>query len=155
MSAQAVGGLVGAVVIGVRVTTRSPVELLGWGAIGLGLIDLVTFNYPAFVPGIGLGLVLMAVVGVPATAFGTGYTAAIQAETEDAYRGRVFGALGTTSALLMIVGAVIAGLATARLGAVAVLTIDSLAYIAAGAFALRTLAPGAATHLGRQEPSIS
>ena len=113
----------------------------------------MTFNYPAFVPGIWLGLMLMAVVGLPATAFGTGYTAALQLEAGDAYRGRVFGALNTTSALLMIVGAAVAGLATERLGAVAVLTIDSLAYVVGGAFALRTLAIGAATRLGRKEPS--
>jgi hypothetical protein len=60
--------------------------------------------------------------------------------------------LGATSALFMIVGAAVAGLATERLGAVAVLTVDSLAYIAAGAFALRTLATRAATRLGREAP---
>lgn len=151
MAAQAVGGMVGAMVVGSRLALRSPVFLLGWGAIGLGAIDLVTFNYPAFVPGIWLGLLLMAVVGVPATAFGTGYTAAIQTEADDAFRGRVFGALGASSALLMIVGAAIAGLATERLGAVAVLTIDSLAYIAGGVFALRTLSAGA-TRFARREP---
>jgi MFS family permease len=153
LSAQAAGGLVGAVVIGAWGKTRSPVYLLGWGAIGIGIIDLMVFNYPAFVPGIWLGLVLMAVGGVPATAFGTGYTAALQAEAADAYRGRVFGALGATSALFMIAGAAIAGVATERLGAVAVLTIDSLGYIAGGAFALRTLATEAATRLGRKQPS--
>ncbi len=153
MSAQAVGGLAGAVVIGAWGKTRSPMYLLGWGAIGLGLIDLVIFNYPALFPEIWPGLILMAIVGVPATAFGTGYTATIQTEAEDTYRGRVFGALSTTMGLLMIVGAVIAGAATERLGAVAVLTIESLAYVAAGAFALKMLATGAAARLGRQEPS--
>jgi hypothetical protein len=120
----------------------------------VGLTDLATFNYPAFLPEIGLGLILMAVVGIPATAFGTGYTSALQVEAADAYRGRVFGALGATSALFMIVGAAIAGLATERLGAVAVLTIDSLGYALAGAFALWTLRTGAATRLGRKEPGI-
>ncbi len=153
LSAQAAGGLVGAVVIGAWGKSRSPVSLLGWGAIGGGLIDLMVFNYPAFVPGIWLGLVLMAIHGVPATAFGTGSTAALQTEAEDAYRGRVFGALGATSALFMIGGAAVAGLATERLGAVAVLTIDSLGYVAGGAFALRTLGTGAVTRRGRKEPS--
>jgi MFS family permease len=154
VSAQAVGGLVGAVVIGARAKRRSPLSLLGWGAIGLGLIDLAIFNYPAFVPAIWPGLVLMAIVGVPAAAFGTGYTVAIQAETADAYRGRVFGALLATSALLMIVGAAIAGLAMERLGAVAVLTIDGLGYVAAGALALRTLGTGAETRIGHKQPSV-
>jgi Na+/melibiose symporter-like transporter len=153
LSAQAVGGLIGAAAVGAWGKTHPPVYLLGWGAIGLGLTDLVLFNYPAFVPGIWLGLVAMAGGGVPGAAFGTGYTAAIQVEAADAYRGRVFGALLATSALLMIVGAAIAGLATERFGSVAVLTIDSLGYVAGGVFALRTLATGAATRLGRTEPT--
>ena len=109
----------------------------------------MVFNYPAFVPGIWLGLILMALDGVPGTAFGTGYTSALQAETDDAYRGRVFGALGAISALFMIVGASIAGLATERFGAVAVLTIDSLGYVGGGVFALMALTTGAA-RLGRK-----
>jgi hypothetical protein len=127
--------------------------LLGWGAIGLGLIDLAIFNYPAFVPGIWLGLVLMGIVGIPATAFGSGYMTVLQTEATDAYRGRVFGALGAVSALFMIVGATVAGLATPLIGAVAVLTIDSLGYIAGGVFALGSLTTGVATLLGRKAPS--
>jgi hypothetical protein len=118
----------------------------------MGLLDLIVFNYPVFLAGIWLGLILMAVCGVPAVAFGTGYTAAIQAETSDAYRGRVFGALLAMSALFMISGAAFAGLATDRLGAVTVLTIDSLGYAAGGAVALCTLATKAA-RFGREEPS--
>jgi MFS family permease len=154
LSAQAVGGLVGAVVVGAWGKFRPPVYLLGWGAIGLGLTDLVVFNYPAVVPGIWLGLIFMAAGGVPGAAFGTGYTAAIQVEAGDAFRGRIFGALLATSALLMIVGAAIAGFATERLGAVAVLTIDSLGYIAGGAFALWALATGAAKRIGREQASV-
>ncbi|HEV2109233.1 MAG TPA: MFS transporter, partial [Thermomicrobiales bacterium] len=154
MSAQAVGGLAGAVVIGAWGKRHSPLRLLGWGAIGLGLIDLVIFNYPAFIPGIWLALVLFVIVGVPVTAFGTGYTTTVQTEAEDAYRGRIFGALSTTMGLLMIVGAAIAGAATERLGAVAVLTIDSLAYVAAGAFALKMLGTGVTTRIRRKQPSV-
>lgn len=133
---------------------RSPVHLLGWGAIGLGLIDLATFNYPAFIPGIWLGLVLMAIVGVPATAFSTGYLAALQTEADDAYRGRVFGALSTAMGLLMMTGAAIAGAATERFGAVAVLTIDSLAYVAAGAYALRALEFRVTARVSRNQASV-
>ena len=140
ISAQAIGGVLGALVVGARGTSRSPIFLLGWGAIGIGFFDLLTFNYPAFIPGVWLGIVFMAIVGIPVTAFGTGYTTAIQTEAGDAFRGRVFGALNATAALLMVVGALIAGVATERIGAVTILTIDSLAYMAGGIFALVTLA---------------
>jgi MFS family permease len=149
LSAQAVGGMIGAALVGSRFGTRSPVALLGWGAIGIGLCDLVLFNYPAFAPVLWPALLLFAVAGLPATAFGTGFTSAIQLEAEDAFRGRVFGAMNALSALLMIVGAGIAGVATERFGPVAVLTIDALAYIAGGVVALWTLTGVAAARRRR------
>lgn len=139
MSAQAVGGLAGGLIIGSRARMSSPIRLLGWGAIFLGLIDLMIFNYPAFIPGVWLGVVFMAIVGIPATAFSSGYTTTIQTESEDEFQGRIFGALNTTAALLMIAGAAIAGFATEALGAVTMLTLDSIAYVAAGVFALVSL----------------
>lgn len=148
MSAQAVGGLLGSVVIGAWAKGASPARLLGWGAIGLGAIDLVIFNYPAFLSGIWLGLLLFAVAGVPATASMTGFTTTIQTEAEDAFRGRIFGALNTTMALLMIVGAAIAGVATERLGVVTILTIQSASYVAAGIFALKMLGAWALPRTG-------
>jgi len=155
MSAQAVGGLLGAVVIGAWAKGASPARLLGWGAIGLGAIDLVIFNYPAFLSGIWLGLLLMAIVSVPATAFGAGFTTTIQTETADAYRGRVFGALNTTMALLMIVGAALAGAVTGRLGATTVLTVQSASYVVAGLFALKMLGAWAWPRLGSNPIPVS
>lgn len=136
LSAQAVGGIVGSVIIGSWFKSAATFKLLGWGAIGVGMIDLVTFNYPAFLGGIWLGLLLMVIVGIPATAFGAGYTTMIQTEVDDKYRGRVFGALSTSMSVLMIAGALIAGLVTERLGSVAVLSLQSISYAAAGVFAL-------------------
>lgn len=155
LSAQAIGGMIGAVAIGRWGNRRPPIALLGWGAFLVGLIDLAVFNYPRIVPGIGLGLMLLALDGLPASAFGTGYAASVQTETEDAFRGRVFGALSAISALCMIGGAAIAGLATPRLGAVAVLSLDSLGYAGGGAFALWALATGTATRFGRASPETS
>ncbi len=152
--AQAVGGMIGAVLVGSWGKRRSPLFLLGIGALGVGLTDLIFFNYPAFVPGIWLGLLLMMIDGIPGAAFGTGYVASLQAATEDRYRGRVFGALLAMSALFMIAGALIAGVATPRLGAVTVLTLDSLGYIGGGLFALRALGTSATPKLRRRAPVL-
>jgi len=129
----------GAFVIGSWYKGALAIRLLAWRAIGVGVIDLAIFNYPAVIGGMGLGLGLVVMVGVPATAFGTGFTATIQMEAEDAYRERVFGALNTTMALLMIVGASLAGAVTERLGAVTVLTVQSLSYVGADLFDLEML----------------
>lgn len=139
MSAQAVGGLMGSLLVGGWARRAAPIRLVGLGAIGLGLVDLVLFNYPAVISGIWLGLALFWLAGFPVTAFSTGFLTTIQTETEDAYRGRVFGALNAIMALLLMVGAIIAGVATERFGVVTVLTIQSVSYLVAGAFALTVM----------------
>jgi MFS family permease len=141
MSAQAIGGLAGSLVIGAIGRAFSANRLLGWGAIGLGVIDMMTFNYPAFISGVWLGVAFMAVVGIPVSAFQTGYMSTVQSESTDVYRGRIFGALNATSALLAMVGALIAGVVTGRIGAVPTLTLQSASYIVAGLVALRMVVP--------------
>ncbi len=139
MSAQAVGGLLGSLVVGNWARQVSPMRLLGWGAIGLGITDLALFNYPAFTSGIWLGLLFLCLAGFPVSAFSTGFTTVIQTEAEDAYRGRVFGALSTTMGLVMILGASIAGPLTERFGVVPVLSVQSASYPVAGIFALTAM----------------
>jgi hypothetical protein len=60
----------------------------------------------------------------------------VQRSTLDSYRGRVFGALGTTSSLSLLVGMLIATLFGNRLGAVNLLDGTALLYILAGLLAL-------------------
>ena len=132
LSAQAVGGIAGGVAIGWLGGRVAPVYLLGFGALLLGLIDLVIFNYPAFLPGITLALVLMAVVGIPASSFGAGYTTLMQTNVADKLLGRVFGAVGTTSAFAMLLGMAVAGVLGDRVGVVPVLNIQGGVYVVAG-----------------------
>ncbi|HEY3231775.1 MAG TPA: MFS transporter [Roseiflexaceae bacterium] len=144
MSAQAVGGLIGGVIVGFASKQLSPARLIGLSAIVFGLIDLAIFNYPAFIPGIALGLILFVVVGVPGVGFMSGVNTLLQTAVVDQYRGRVFGALGTTQALLMLIGTLAAGMLGDRLGVVTMLNIQGGGYVLAGCAAL-ILLPGAAT----------
>ena len=155
MAAQGIGGLTGSVVIGAWARALSPVRLIGWGAIGLGLIDLITFNYPALLPALWPGLVTMAIVGIPASAFMAGYMSSIQRDSSETHRGRIFGAINTTSAALAIIGAVIAGLVTGPLGAVPTLTVQSAAYVAAGILALMLLVSPAVDQLSRSAAPVA
>jgi len=145
VGAQAVGGVVGAALLGGVGRGRSPVALLGWGAIGLSTIDLLTINYPAVWPEAGIwpGLVFFVVVGFPAIAYQTGLNTLLQLRIEDAYRGRVFGALQAVSAGLMVAGSAAAGPLNDRFGVVPVLNAQALAYILAGIAALALLGGGA------------
>jgi MFS family permease len=140
VAAQAVGGLAGSAVIG-RIGKSVPTGLLyGLGVLLGGTIDLMTFNAHRIYPGVLPPLVLMAIVGLPFAAIGVGQVTLIQTAAPDEYRGRVFASLGAVMSLSVLVGAGLAGVFGDRLGIVATLTIDGVAYILAGMLALALLA---------------
>jgi hypothetical protein len=71
----------------------------------------------------------------------------IQQAVRDAYRGRVFGQMGTTSSLLRLAGTLIAGALGGALGPTVLLTIQGGSYIAMGLLALAVL-PGMLVRAG-------
>lgn len=139
VAAQAVGGIAGGAVVGVAARRIPPSRLIGGCAVAFGLIDLITFNYPAYISGIGLGLTLMALVGVPSVGYGAGILTLLQAGVEDRYRGRIFAAYLTTAALLMLAGTVLGGALAGALGVLTFLNLSGLSYVLAGLLLLALL----------------
>ena len=135
MSAQAVGGIIGSVLIG-RVKHVPLYKLMGVSAVIFGLIDLAIFNYPTYIPGILLGVILMVLVGLPVVGYDTGLTTMLQNAMPDAYRGRVFGAFGTTAALLGLFGTILAGYLGEHVYVVTILNVQGLGYVVTGILAL-------------------
>jgi MFS family permease len=109
-----------------------------------GLIDLAIFNTPAFFPFYWLSIGLFIAVGIPGIIALTGAQSRLQASAPDAYRGRVFGALGAAMGLFMLAGTLVAGVVTHELGVVTVLNIDSASYVVAGLFVIWALPKGSA-----------
>ena len=60
----------------------------------------------------------------------------LQAKSPDAYRGRIFGVLGVVTGLLYLIGTLIAGIFTDRLGVVTVLNMQAVGLTFAGLLAL-------------------
>jgi MFS family permease len=147
MSAQAVGGLFGGALLGSVVQRHAPVRVFGIASVVFGLLDLALFNYPLVLSGVWLGLVLIGLVGIPTIGIGAGFTTMIQQAVRDAYRGRVFGQMGTTSSLLRLAGTLIAGALGGALGPTVLLTIQGGSYIAMGLLALAVL-PGMLVRAG-------
>ena len=152
VAAQAIGGLLGNAVIGRVGRGVTPGRLIGLGAIGLGAIDLLTFNAYHVVPGLAPPLILMAVVGVPAAGIGVGYITLLQTSVADEYRGRVFGAFSATSALAVLIGSGLAGALGDLLGIVTVLNIQGVVYVLAGAMVLALLTGARAARQAPDEP---
>jgi MFS family permease len=141
MSAQAIGGVLGGLAAGWFARRLPPERLYGWGLLTFGLIDLALFNYPLAFSGVLIGLVLIAVVGIPGVASNAARQTLIQADVEDRYRGRVFGALGTTAAALMLVATFVAGAIGEAVGPIAMLNVQGGAYVVSGIAVLLLLTP--------------
>jgi MFS family permease len=136
LSAQAIGGLIGGVLLGFVGSRLPPSRLLALSAIVFGLVDLVIFTYPAFLEGYALALALMVVVGVPAAALGAAFNTLMQTAVGDAFRGRLIGAVGTTTALTMLAGMIVASVLGDHVGVIPLLVIQAAAYPAFGLVAL-------------------
>lgn len=132
MSAQAVGGLLGGMVVARLGNRVSPAVLLGPSALIFGLIDLMIFNYPAFFPGFVLAIFLFILVGLPSAGFGASFSTLLQTGVADEYRGRVFGAVNTTFALLTLIGMGLASTLGDVAGIVPVINIQGYGYVLAG-----------------------
>ena len=139
LSAQAIGGIIGGVIISVVAARFAPARLLGWGSVGVGLIDTAIFNYPSFLSGVGLGLVLFALAGLPVSALQAGLMTLFQTSVADRFRGRVFGAYGTTAALFNLVGIGAGGVLGDRLGVVPVINTQAVVYLVGGFMVLGLL----------------
>ena len=142
-TAQAVGGLIAGVVIarvGHRVAMR---WLVGGGMVGLGLADLGAFNaHRVAAPGtaaVGVAMGWMVLAGFPVVAGGAGRQALVQAQTVDAYRGRVFGALRAVQGLALLVGFGVGGVLGDAVGIVPVLSASAAVRVLGGLVALALL----------------
>ncbi len=154
VSSQAIGGIVGGLLVGWRGMVLAPPRLLGLGALGLCLFDLMTFNYHVFWPGIWPAIVFMAIVGVPIAGLVAGQTTLLQTGTEDAYRGRILGAFGAVGALSTLIGALVGGLLGDRVGIVTLLNIQGLGYGTAGVIVLIALRNVTATGWEGSSPAM-
>lgn len=82
-SSQAIGGILGEVIISTVAVRFAPVKLLGWGAISVGLIDAGIFTYPLFFSGAIPGVVLFALAGLPVSAWQAGFMTLFQTGVAD------------------------------------------------------------------------
>lgn len=144
LSAQAVGGIVGGILVTALGHRVAPRALFGWGATAFGLLDLALFLYPLAAPTPWPAIALIALVGLPAAALSAGMLTIFQLGTTDQVRGRVYGTLNTAQNLAMLSSTLLAGGLAATLGIVQVIAVQGAVYVIAGVvilIALRSKAP--------------
>jgi MFS family permease len=141
VSAQAIGGIAGGVLTTLFGHRFSPRALLGWGAVAFGMIDLTLFLYPLVSRVLWPAPVLMVIVGLPSALLIAGLMTLFQTATDDAHRGRVFGAAVAVDATAMLAGTIAAGALAERVGIVPVIAAQGVGPILAGVLVLVAL-PG-------------
>ncbi len=134
-TAQGSGGMIGALTIGQVGKLLRPIYLiiLGLGTAGVFLFFIVN------IPVLPLDLVLTALIGLTVVGFFVTVQTLLQKGVADEYRGRVFGAFGTTNALLMLIGMGIASSLGDTLGVVILLDIAGGLFLLAVVLAMLTL----------------
>ena len=136
---QAIGGLLGGLVVVGLARRLEPGRLLGVSLLVFAAVDLAIWNGPALTTGGWLYLGLFVAAGIPGIGFLTGLTALVQERTGDAYLGRVFATYYGSFNGLMALGMLLAGLLGDTVGVVPVLNGQAGLYLLAGVVAVATL----------------
>jgi MFS family permease len=132
MTAHAVGGIVGSLFVGILGRNLTPRHLMGWFSVVASVLLLVRFNVPV----LWLALTLSVLNGGTSVAAAVGVDTLVQQSIPDRYRGRVFGSLGATGALLSLAGALTGGVLGGVIGIVPTLDIAAGLVGAAGVVVL-------------------
>ncbi|HEX5506564.1 MAG TPA: MFS transporter [Thermomicrobiales bacterium] len=135
MTTQAIGGLAGGLLAARLGRAIAPARLIGVGALLTGVFIIAIVSTPT----LAADLVLMALIGGPAVVTFVAIETLLQNLTEDRFRGRIFGALGTTMALAQLVGMALAGALGNPLGTLPVLDLTGALYCVGGVLTLALL----------------
>ncbi len=138
---QAVGGVIGGVLIATRRRRAQPSTLIGVGFVGMAIWGAVFWNLPALTTSIGVYAVLMAATGPAATACGVGITTAVQEYTPAAYLGLYIGTTEAAAAVGQGVGALAAGTLLDRVALAPLLNVEVALYLLTAIVGTRTVHP--------------
>jgi MFS family permease len=149
---QAIGALVGGMLLAPLGNRLSPRHLAGAGLLAFGLVDLAIWNGPSVTTQQWPYVALFVAAGVPGIAGITGLASFVQANTPDQFRGRVFSAYFSVSDGFQGLGMLLAGLLADPVGLLPVLNAQAALYLLAGLLALTILTQPRARRRSTLEP---
>jgi MFS family permease len=131
MTAQAIGGIAGSLIIVQLSKVLHPRRLIPISALILGSLILVIANTPV----LSVVLPVIALCGVAIIGFFVSMITLLQSNVIDEYRGRIFGALNTVQAIAMLLGMILASGLGDRIGIIPMIEFDAGFNILAGILA--------------------
>jgi MFS family permease len=149
MVAQGTGGLLGGLLVGLIGKYILPRRISISGVVMAGIFIIILVNVPHSI----FVLPLMAGIGVTAAAWSISSETLLQLGTSDQFRGRIFGALGTITALASLAGMVLAGALTDQIGLVLIMSISGGLFIFSGMLAWIMLPSTRPSQLNQSVPA--
>ena len=134
---HAAAGIVGTLLVGRFGVRAAPHLLIGWTGFVAGAALVVRYNLPA----VPLALAMAAVVGATSVVSSIGVETLAQRAVRDEYRGRVYGALGASGALLSLSGATVGGALAEIVGIVPMLNVSATLIVFSSVVVLWAFSP--------------
>jgi predicted MFS family arabinose efflux permease len=133
LTTQAAAGIVGTLVVGRFGAPWTPQTLIGWTSLIAGAALAVRYNLPA----VPVALSMAAVTGATSVVSAVGVETLAQRAVRDEYRGRVYGSLVASGALLSLLGAATGGALAELFGIVTMLNVATALIVLAGLVVFR------------------
>ena len=133
---QAIGGVVGGLVIATWARRATARTLTVWGLSAFALVSLLTWNSPSFTTTTGWYLALFIAVGAPGTAVTTGLITATHQAAPASVRGRVLSLIQVAEALGQGVGILAAGFLTSLMSLTFLLNAQAGCYLTCAVVAM-------------------
>lgn len=130
---QAIGGVLGGLVVARVARRAAPGRLVGWGFAGMGVLNLTMWNAPELTTAIPLYVVFFVAAGLPAVACSVGTLTAAQRTTPPGYLGRLIGTMDAGAAIGSAAGTLLAGVLVDRFDVTYLLDAQACLYLLCGA----------------------
>jgi predicted MFS family arabinose efflux permease len=134
MTARGIGGLIGGLLIGQFGSKFKPTQLISGGLLISGASIYLLLTLPSLL----IIMSVLIIIGPALMAWLISLQTIAQKETEDSYRGRVFGTIGATSTFIMFFGSAIAGFMADQIGSLILIAAAATFYLLAGIFSPAT-----------------
>ena len=136
---QAIGGILGGLVVGLFIRRLSTRTLIGWGFLFFGCTALVTWNFAPVSTVVVFYVALFVAMGIPAIATTAGTITLVQTITPPGSIGRVVATMSSLALAAQGVGLVTAGILADRIGVLPILDAQAVLYLTCGVLALLLL----------------
>ncbi len=129
---QAIGGLAAGFALATIARRVAPAALLAWGALVMGVLSAVIWNFAFLTTSLGVYIGLFMLAGAPGVAVGAGLLAEIQSATAPERAGRVLSTVFAATAAFLALGALLTGALIEVTGPAVLLNVQAGAYVVAG-----------------------